>query len=56
MTMTDDIKDEVLKKAPGHTIRNLALQHGMKTLPMDAVQKIMMGVTTVDEVLRVIYA
>jgi len=56
MTMSDDIKDEVLKKAPGHIIRNLALQHGMKTLPMDAVQKIMMGVTTVDEVLRVIYA
>lgn len=56
MHMSDDIKDEVLKKAPSHTIRNLALQHGMKTLPMDAVQKIMMGVTTVDEVLRVIYA
>lgn len=56
MHMSDDIKDEVLRKSPGHVIRNLALQHGMKTLPMDAVQKIMMGVTTVDEVLRVIYA
>lgn len=56
MTMTDDVKDEVLKKSPGHVLRNLALHHGMKTLPMDAVQKIMMGVTTVDEVLRVIYA
>lgn len=53
---TDDIRDEVLKKSPSHVIRNLAMQHGMKTLQMDAVQKILMGVTSIDEVLRVLYA
>ncbi len=56
MVMNDEIKDQVLNKAPAHVIRQLAIQSGMRTLQVDAVQKILMGVTTVDEVLRVIYA
>jgi type IV pilus assembly protein PilB len=56
MVMTDDIRNKVLEKAPSHIIRNLAVQSGMKTLQMDAVLKILSGVTSVDEVLRVIYA
>ncbi|MBN9502506.1 MAG: hypothetical protein BGO01_13905 [Armatimonadetes bacterium 55-13] len=56
MVMTDEIRDEVLKRGPAHLVRNLAVQSGMKTLQMDAVSKILMGVTSVDEVLRVIYA
>jgi type IV pilus assembly protein PilB len=56
MIMTDDIRDKVLEKSPSHILRNLAMQNGMKSLQMDAVQKILMGVTSVDEVLRVIYA
>ncbi len=56
MRMTDAVRDEVLKKSPSHVLSKLAVSEGMKTLQMDAVQKILMGVTTVDEVLRVIYA
>ncbi len=56
MNMTDEVRDQILHKQPSHVLRNMALQNGMKTLPMDAVQKILMGITTVDEVLRVIYA
>jgi type IV pilus assembly protein PilB len=56
MVMTDDIRDKVLERCPSHIIRNLAVQNGMKTLQMDAVAKILMGITSVDEVLRVIYA
>ncbi|MBI5706210.1 MAG: Flp pilus assembly complex ATPase component TadA [Armatimonadetes bacterium] len=56
MVMTDPLKDLVLTKSPAHTLRNLAVSEGMKTLQMDAVQKILMGITSVDEVLRVIYA
>jgi type IV pilus assembly protein PilB len=56
MIMTDEIRDEILKRGPAHLIRNLAVQCGMKTLQMDAVSKILMGVTSVDEVLRVLYA
>jgi type IV pilus assembly protein PilB len=56
MVFTDEVKDKVLEKAPAHILRNLAAANGMKSLQMDAVQKILMGVTSVDEVLRVIYA
>lgn len=56
MIMSDEIRDEILKRAPSHIIRNLALANGMRTLQMDALQKILMGVTTTDEALRVLYA
>jgi type IV pilus assembly protein PilB len=52
---TDDVRNKVLERAPSHVIRNLAVQNGMHTLQMDAVEKVLLGVTTVDEVLRVIY-
>ena len=56
MVFTDEIRDEILKRGPAHLIRNMAVQSGMKTLQMDAVSKILMGVTSVDEVLRVLYS
>ena len=56
MTFTDDIRDQVLKREPSHVLRKLAMKHGMRTLQQDAVQKILLGTTTVDEVLRVLYA
>jgi type II secretory ATPase GspE/PulE/Tfp pilus assembly ATPase PilB-like protein len=56
LVVTDDIRDEILRKSPSHILRNLAIQAGMRTLQADSVQKILLGVTTVDEVLRVIYA
>jgi type IV pilus assembly protein PilB len=56
MTLDDTIRDKILEKAPSHIIRNLAVECGMRTLQVDAVSKILNGVTTVDEVLRVLYA
>ena len=56
MVFTDEIKDRILENAPAHALRNIAMANGMKSLQMDAVQKILMGVTSVDEVLRVIYS
>jgi type IV pilus assembly protein PilB len=56
MVMTDELRDKVLERSPSHILRNLAVAGGMKTLQVDAVSKILMGVTSVDEVLRVIYA
>jgi len=56
MTFTDDVRDQILKHEPSHVLRKLAMKHGMRTLQQDAVQKILLGVTTVDEVLRVLYA
>ena len=56
MVLSDEMRDAILHRAPSHELRNLAIENGMKTLQSDAVQKILMGVTSVDEVLRVIYA
>jgi type IV pilus assembly protein PilB len=56
MGMNDAIRDKILERSPSHMIRNLAIENGMKTLQTDAVYKILLGNTTVDEVLRVLYA
>lgn len=56
MLMSDEVRDAVLNHSASHTLRHLAVEQGMRTLQMDAVQKILMGVTSVDEVLRVLYA
>jgi type IV pilus assembly protein PilB len=56
LVLTDEIRDKILEHCPAHVIRNLAIQNGMRTLQVDSVAKILMGVTSVDEVLRVIYA
>ena len=56
LILSDEMRDTILHRAPSHELRKLAVENGMKTLQSDAVQKILMGVTSVDEVLRVIYA
>lgn len=56
LDVNEEIKDAILRREAGHTIQQLAIQNGMRTLQMDAVSKILMGTTSVEEVLRVIYA
>ncbi|MCW5939567.1 MAG: type II/IV secretion system protein [Fimbriimonadaceae bacterium] len=56
LVMTDEIKDEILNRSPSHVIRNLGLKVGMRTLQMDGLQKVLNGNTTVDEIIRVLYA
>ena len=43
----------VMEHAPSSAIRALACQRGMKTLREDGWQKVLHGITTVEEVLRV---
>jgi len=56
MIVNDRIRDLVLQKASAHVIREAAIEGGMKTLKDDAVAKILLGQTTLEECLRVIYA
>lgn len=56
MIVNDRIRDLVLQKASAHVIREAAIECGMKTLKDDAVAKILLGQTTLEECLRVIYA
>jgi len=53
MPITDEMRGLILKNVPTAEIRELALAQGMKTLRQNGLQKVLEGVTTVEEVLRV---
>jgi type IV pilus assembly protein PilB len=54
MGMSSAIKDRVMKGATGEEIENQAKQEGMLTMIEDGIFKCVQGVTTIEEVLRVI--
>ena len=56
MTMTDDIRDMVLRRASAHELRRAATEAGMSTLKDDALQKVLIGLTTLEESARVLYS
>ncbi len=54
MLMNDVIRAEIMKGSDASTIKKVASAEGMTTLMGDAANKVMQGMTTVEEVLRVI--
>ena len=53
MPVSDEMREMILRNAPTAEIREMALSQGMKTLRQNALQKVLDGVTTIEEVLRV---
>ncbi|PIU42112.1 MAG: type II secretion system protein GspE [Candidatus Omnitrophica bacterium CG07_land_8_20_14_0_80_42_15] len=53
MLLTKPIEELVLKKSSADQIRKKAISLGMRTLRMDGWEKILMGITTPEEVIRV---
>jgi type IV pilus assembly protein PilB len=53
MPATTELRDLILRNATTNEIRDVAASQGMKTLRQNALQKVIDGVTTVEEVLRV---
>jgi type IV pilus assembly protein PilB len=53
MAMTDELEALVVKNAAGTEMRELALAQGMTTLRNDGWAKVLEGLTTIEEVLRV---
>ncbi len=53
MPVSPEIRDMILRNATTAEIRDVACSQGMKTLRQNALQKVVEGVTTVEEVLRV---
>jgi type IV pilus assembly protein PilB len=53
MPIDEHVRELILRNAPTAEIREAALALGMKTLRQNALQKVLDGVTTVEEVLRV---
>jgi type IV pilus assembly protein PilB len=56
MPITESIRDLILKRAPSSIIRGQAIAEGMVTMRDAAVHKVMDGMTTPEEVARVLYA
>jgi type IV pilus assembly protein PilB len=54
LTVTEDIRQLILKRATGLEIRNVAQTQGMLTLRQDAMYKIIEGETSIEEMLRVV--
>jgi len=54
MEMDDELERLFLAQAPSETIRSAALAAGMQTLRQDALHKVGQGITSLDEVMRVI--
>lgn len=53
MEINDEIRNLIVSRAPSTEIKKVARQSGMKTLREDALRKMLDGITTVEEVLRV---
>ncbi len=56
LLIDENIQDKIYKRETAGTIKKLALKAGMQTLRMDGARKVLAGVTTVSEVLRVTQA
>ena len=55
MPITDNIRDLILAKSSSYAIKEAAIQDGMRCLRDDALEKILLGMTTLEESMRVIY-
>jgi general secretion pathway protein E len=54
LVITDDIRPLILRKADASTVKKEAVKAGMKTLRQDALEKVIRGITSVEEVVRAI--
>ncbi len=52
MTLTDTLRDLILRRAPSATLRRRAIEEGMVTLYQSGLRQVAAGVTTLEEVMR----
>jgi type IV pilus assembly protein PilB len=55
MLMNDEIRDLTMERAGSHRIKEAAIRNGMLTLKQDAIEKVLLGMTTLEETFRVVY-
>jgi type IV pilus assembly protein PilB len=54
MVMDDELRKLFLHEAPAEQMRTVAVKHGMRTLRDDALDKVAAGVTSLQEIARVV--
>lgn len=55
MALDDALREAILAKMPSHELKQLAIRRGMKTMVEDGFTKAVAGLTSIEEVLRVIH-
>ncbi len=55
MVLSDPVRDLIVHRAPANEVKALAIREGMRTLRDDGLEKVITGVSTIDEILRVVY-
>jgi general secretion pathway protein E len=53
MILDDDLKNLILKTSDANAIKRMAVEKGMISVRQDGAQKVLEGVTTIEEVFRV---
>ena len=53
LTVTDALRDAVMRRAGTSELRDLAIRSGMAPMQIHGIRKVLAGVTSIDEVLRV---
>ncbi|RMG04707.1 MAG: type II/IV secretion system protein [Nitrospirae bacterium] len=53
LVMNEKLREMVMEKATSRALREEAVRSGMRTLREDGIKKVEMGITTIDEVVRV---
>jgi len=54
IVLDEEIRSLIVTKASSNVINNLAIKNGMKTLKDSGMEKVLQGITTIEEVLRVV--
>jgi type IV pilus assembly protein PilB len=56
LQITDTVRELIVSRATHHELRALAIEEGMRTMQEQAFELVVNGVTTVDDVIRSVYA
>jgi type IV pilus assembly protein PilB len=51
-----ELQEGIVKQRPANELKEVAIKHGMRTLRQAGLRKVAMGMTTLDEIIRVTFA
>jgi type IV pilus assembly protein PilB len=51
-----ELQDAIVKQRPANELKEIATKHGMRSLRQGGLRKVAMGMTTLDEIIRVTFA
>lgn len=55
LVMNNEIREAILRKASAREIKEIAIRNGMTTMIQDGFEKVRAGITSIEEVLRVVH-